>query len=77
MTADRRAAEALTPEQIASDDGPLETSWTHSSCGYGCCGGGKEIDREALAALIRAYGAQCRAEALTEEHERLAKSAKE
>jgi hypothetical protein len=48
----------LTPEQIAKmiawDEGQLETSWSsaHPSCGYGCCGGGKEIDRDALTALV-------------------------
>jgi hypothetical protein len=51
----------LTPEQIAelivSDDaGTAENGWAYwrnlHSCGYGCCGGGVEIDREVLMRLI-------------------------
>jgi hypothetical protein len=52
MNMDERA------EQIANDDISNESNgyayWSdnHPSCGYGCCGGGKEIDRKMLASLI-------------------------
>jgi hypothetical protein len=46
-------------KMIAWDEyGEIEHSWcnNHVSCGYGCCGGGKDVDREALQqAIVSAF----------------------
>ncbi len=75
MTADRRAAEAMADKLLTNGFGEradrlalMQSTWSLGGCGWG---------REALVAMLMDYGAQCRAEALKEEHERLAKSAKE
>jgi hypothetical protein len=41
-------------EAIAYERGSIEDSWSsgHSCGSYGCCGGGKEIDRDELARVI-------------------------
>jgi hypothetical protein len=49
---------AQIAKMIAWDEyGPVEDSWvSNHSCrmSYGCCGGGKDIDRDALAKAIMA-----------------------
>ena len=53
-----RPAEAHqeTARAIAYEDGPIADSWSdgHSCGSYGCCGGGKEIDRAELQRVIAA-----------------------
>lgn len=66
---DRDAARA---QQIARDEQGSEAngylSWenNHSCGGYGCCGGGKDIDRKELARAIQQALADVRAETVRE-----------